>query len=82
MFSFEGIELEFDKDAIDEIANIALERKTGARGLRSVIERLMLDLMYEIPSDDSIDRVTITRAMVLKQSDAVIKYSQKKEKSA
>lgn len=82
MFSFEGIELEFEKDAIEEIANIALERKTGARGLRSVIEQLMLDLMYEIPSDDSIDRVTITRDMVLKQSDAVIKYSQKKEKSA
>jgi len=82
MFSFEGIELEFDKDAIEEIANIALERKTGARGLRSVIEQLMLDLMYEIPSDDSIDRVTITRDMVLKQSEAVIKYSQKKEKSA
>ncbi|HOP29818.1 MAG TPA: ATP-dependent Clp protease ATP-binding subunit ClpX [Spirochaetota bacterium] len=82
MFSFEGIELEFDKDAIEEIANIAMERKTGARGLRSVIEQLMLDLMYEIPSDESIDRVTITRDMVLKQSDAVIKYSRKKEKSA
>jgi ATP-dependent Clp protease ATP-binding subunit ClpX len=82
MFSFEGIELDFDKDAIEEIANIALQRKTGARGLRSVIEQLMLDLMYEIPSDDSIDRVIITRDMVLKQSEAVIKYSQKKEKSA
>lgn len=82
MFSFEGIELDFDKDAIEEIANIALQRKTGARGLRSVIEQLMLDLMYEIPSDDSIDRVLITRDMVLKQSEAVIKYSQKKEKSA
>lgn len=81
MFSFEGIELEFEKDAIDEIANIALDRKTGARGLRSVIEQLMLDLMYEIPSDDSIDRVIITRDMVLKQSNPVIKYSQK-EKSA
>lgn len=81
MFSFEGIELEFEKDAIEEIANIALERKTGARGLRSVIEQLMLDLMYEIPSDDSIDRVIITRDMVLKQSAPVIKYSQK-EKSA
>ncbi|HOP64531.1 MAG TPA: ATP-dependent Clp protease ATP-binding subunit ClpX [Spirochaetota bacterium] len=81
IFSFEGIELEFENEAIEEIANIALERKTGARGLRSVLEQLMLDLMYEIPSDDSIDRVTITRDMVLKQSDPVIKYSQK-EKSA
>lgn len=81
MFSFEGIELEFEKDAIDEIAKIALERKTGARGLRSVLEQLMLDLMYEIPSDDSIDRVTITKEMVLRQNSPVIKYSQK-EKSA
>lgn len=81
MFSFEGIELEFEKDAIDEIAKIALERKTGARGLRSVLEQLMLDLMYEIPSDDSIDRVTITKEMVLRQNAPVIKYSQK-EKSA
>ncbi len=81
IFSFEEIELEFEKDAIDEIATIALERKTGARGLRSVLEHLMLDLMYEIPSDNSIDKILITRDMVIKQSNPVIKYS-KKEKTA
>ena len=81
IFSFEEIELEFEKEAIDEIATIALDRKTGARGLRSVLEQLMLDLMYEIPSDNNIDKILITRDMVIKQSSPVIKYS-KKEKTA
>lgn len=81
IFSFEEIELEFEKEAIDEIASIALERKTGARGLRSVLEQLMLDLMYEIPSDSNIDKIIITKDMVVRQSDPVIKYS-KKEKTA
>lgn len=81
IFSFEEIELEFEAEAIEEVATIALERKTGARGLRSVLEQLMLDLMYEIPSDNNIDKIIITKDMVIKQSKAVIKYS-KKEKTA
>ncbi len=81
IFSFEEIELEFEKEAIEEVATIALERKTGARGLRSVLEQLMLDLMYEIPSDNNIDKIIITKDMVVKQSKPVIKYS-KKEKTA
>lgn len=81
IFSFEEIELEFEAEAIEEVATIALERKTGARGLRSVLEQLMLDLMYEIPSDNNIDKIIITKDMVVKQSKAVIKYS-KKEKTA
>lgn len=81
IFSFEEIGLEFEKEAVDEIATIALERKTGARGLRSVLEQLMLDLMYEIPSDTNVDKIIITRDMVIKQSKPVIKYN-KKEKTA
>ncbi len=81
IFSFEEIELEFENEAIEEIARIALERKTGARGLRSVLEQLMLDLMYEIPSDNNIDKIIITRDMVVKQSSPVIRYN-KKEKTA
>jgi ATP-dependent Clp protease ATP-binding subunit ClpX len=81
IFSFEEIELEFETESIEEIARIALERKTGARGLRSVLEQLMLDLMYEIPSDNGIDKIIITKDMVVKQARPVIKYS-KKEKTA
>lgn len=81
IFSFEEIEIEFEPEAIEEIASIALNRKTGARGLRSVLEQLMLDLMYEIPSDNNIDKIIITKDMVVKQSLPVIKYS-KKEKTA
>jgi len=81
IFSFENIELEFENEALEEIANIAFERKTGARGLRSVLEHLMLDLMYEVPSDnDNIYKIVITRDMVLKQGKPVIHYK-KKEKT-
>lgn len=81
IFSFENIMLEFNEEAIREIANIALERKTGARGLRSVMEELMLDLMYEIPSGTNIDKILITKDMVQKTGEPVITYRQK-EKSA
>lgn len=81
IFSFEEIELEFEDEAIEQIASIALERKTGARGLRSVLEQLMLDLMYEIPSDNNIDKIIITKDMVVKQGRAEIRYN-KKEKTA
>ena len=54
LFELDGVELEFDKDALYAIAEEAMERKTGARGLRSIIEKATLDLMYEIPSDDKV----------------------------
>jgi ATP-dependent Clp protease ATP-binding subunit ClpX len=81
IFDFEDIELEFEEDAIVEIASIAMERKTGARGLRSVLETLMLDLMYDIPSNTDIQKIVITKDMVLKKKGPVIKYN-KKEKTA
>ena len=81
IFSFEDIELEFTDDAIKEIALIAFERKTGARGLRSVMEELMLDLMYEIPSGTNIRKIIINKEMVLKTGEPVITYRQK-EKTA
>jgi len=59
-----GVNLTFDEEAIGAIADKALERKTGARGLRAIMENVMLDLMYSIPSDDSISDCTITKDMV------------------
>ena len=66
MFELDGVGLEFDQEAIETIADKALERETGARGLRAIMENAMLDLMYRIPSDESISRCVITRDMIEK----------------
>ena len=58
--------MEFDDDAILAIAKKAIEKKTGARALRSIIEEYMLDIMYEIPKDDNIGKVTITKEYIEK----------------
>ena len=64
IFSYDGVGLEFEEDAIEAIAKMAVERKTGARGLRSIMENVMMDVMYEIPSDDTIRECKITKAAV------------------
>ena len=66
LFELDGVGLEFSDDAVEAIADKALERKTGARGLRAIMENVMLDLMYEIPSDDSISRCVIDKEIVEK----------------
>lgn len=64
LLSYDGVELEFDKEALEEIAKRAIERKTGARGLRSIIEETMLDVMFEVPSQNEVKRVRITKEAV------------------
>ena len=64
LFELDGVGLEFTEDAVCAIAEKALERKTGARGLRAIMEAVMLDLMYQIPSDESISRCVIDRELV------------------
>lgn len=64
LFGLDGVELEFEDEAVNLIAKKAFERKTGARGLRSIMENVMMDIMYEIPSDDSIKNYKITAEMV------------------
>ena len=64
LFEMDGVQLTFEEDAIDAIAEKALERKTGARGLRSIMESITLDTMYTIPSDDTIEAVIITKSAV------------------
>ena len=63
----DGVELKFEDDAIDLIAKEALKRKTGARALRSIVEEIMLDIMYEVPSKEDIKEFTVTRDMVEKK---------------
>ena len=64
LFELDGVELYFKDDAVEAIADKSLEQKTGARGLRSIMEHTLEDLMYEIPSDEDIIACTITRDAV------------------
>lgn len=65
LFEIDDVELLFEQDALDAIVNRAIERKTGARGLRSIIEEIMRDIMFEIPSSTNIEKCIITKATVL-----------------
>ena len=64
LLALDEVDLQFDDGALEAIAKRAIEKKTGARALRSIIEELMLDIMYQIPKDDNIGRVTITQPYV------------------
>jgi len=68
MIELDDVQLEFDKDALYEIAKLAIERKTGARGLRSIIENVMLDVMFELPSRDDIAKCIITKETLTEQA--------------
>ena len=72
LFELDGVELEFNQDAIEAIAEKTMERKTGARGLRAIMEETMMDLMYKIPSDESITKCTITKDTVMGDAPALL----------
>ena len=82
LFNMDHVELEFEDDAVDEIASLALERKTGARGLRSILENIMMDVMYDIPSDETITKCIITKECVLSNEKPKVIKSEKKNKKA
>ena len=65
LFEMDNVELEFEPEALEVIVDKAIERKTGARGLRSIIEEIMRDIMYEIPSNPKIERCIVTKETVL-----------------
>ena len=64
LFKYDNVELEFDDEALNAVVDKAIERKTGARGLRAIIEDIMRDIMFEIPSNPKIEKCIITRATV------------------
>lgn len=74
LFDLDDVKLEFKEEALTEIARLACERKTGARGLRSIMEAIMMELMYEVPSDSSIGICTITKEMVDGSGEAEVVY--------
>jgi len=79
LMAMEGAELEFTPDALRELAAQAMKKGTGARALRGLIEKLMLDLMYEAPDDGNIIHVKITRPVVLGESKPIVRHKQNAE---
>lgn len=75
LFSLDKVELEFDKSALEAVAKKAIERHTGARGLRSILEDTLQTLMYEVPSNHTIEKVTITADTIENGSDAELTYN-------
>ncbi len=80
LFKMDNVELEFEEDAILEIANKAMERKTGARGLRSIMEDVMMDVMYDIPSDPSIKKCVVTKECITGNAKPIVQHKSKAKK--
>ena len=81
LIEMDGVELDFEEEALDAIVDKAIERKTGARGLRSIIEEIMRDVMFEIPSNFKITKCTITKEVVTEGKKPVIEVDENKQKS-
>ena len=79
LLELDGVELEFTQDALEAIVDKAIERKTGARGLRSIIEEIMRDIMFDIPSNPKIEKCTITKDTVLNNAGPELIINENKE---
>lgn len=79
LFELENVEIDFREDALMSIAKRAMERKTGARGLRSILEGILLDAMYDIPSMENVEKIVIDESMVVGDSDPLLVYHNKEE---
>jgi ATP-dependent Clp protease ATP-binding subunit ClpX len=75
LFELDGVELEFEEEALKAIAKETMKRKTGARGLRAIIEKAVTDLMYEVPSNEEIAKCVITKEVVEGTGEPEIIYS-------
>ena len=80
LFEFDGIDLEFTEDAVKEIAQTALHRKTGARGLRSIIEQVMLDVMYDLPGNEKVAKCIITKEAITGEGKPILEEGDRKKK--
>jgi ATP-dependent Clp protease ATP-binding subunit ClpX len=82
LFKIDGIDLQFEDDALKAMARAALDHGTGARGLRTILERVMLDLMYELPGRSDMNEVRITEEMIERADNAAIQFDEVKAESA
>ena len=81
LFEFEDVLLEFKDDAISEIAKKAISKKTGARGLRSILENILLKTMFELPDMENVMKVTVDSSAVKGVSDPIVTYGKKSSTS-
>jgi len=81
LFEMEGVNLRFTDSALTAVAKKAVDRKSGARGLRAIIETCMLEIMYELPSIDDVKECVISEEVVLNKEDPILLYEQKKKKA-
>ena len=81
MFEFENVELEFQEEAIQEIAKKAIAKKTGARGLRSILENILLKTMFDLPDLENVIKVTIDKSAAKNGSDPILTYGKKQSTS-
>jgi len=82
LFNMEGVDLDLRRDALDAIADKAIERKTGARGLRSILETVLLDTMYRIPSETSVVKVVVDTAVINGENEPLLVYEKNEQKLA
>ncbi len=82
LFEMDNVELEFDQEAVEAIAQKALDRKTGARGLRAIFEEIMLNVMYDIPSREDIDKCMVTKETITEHKEPAIVYLEPGAKKA
>jgi ATP-dependent Clp protease ATP-binding subunit ClpX len=84
MFELDNVELEFEHDALEAIADLAVLRQTGARGLRAIMEEVLGPIMFDVPSDEHVERVIVTKEAVLNNAAPTIvpRKVQRAEKSA
>ena len=82
LFSMEGVDLDLRSDALNAIADKAIERKTGARGLRSILETVLLDTMYKIPSEENVVKVVVDAAVIEGENEPLLVYEHNDQKQA
>ena len=81
LFDIEGVTLDFSKDALKAISQRALDRKTGARGLRSIMEDILLDTMFDLPGQNDIQKIVIGKEVITRGSKPMLIYSDKRNKT-
>jgi len=77
LFKMDGIDIEFKNDALKAIAKLAVEQNTGARGLRTIIENTLMELMYSSPDIKDLDKIVINKEVVTKKSEPILIFSSK-----
>jgi ATP-dependent Clp protease ATP-binding subunit ClpX len=79
LFDMENVEVDFREDALRAVAKKAMERKTGARGLRSILENVLLDTMYRVPSEPNVRKVVVDEAVIRGESEPLLVYQTAQE---